>query len=481
MICLSLTQSTLADNTRVLQENKSFIAMAELRADMLSDFFSQYSVDDVCAWAQQHADIPIIFTLRTVADGGKCTPEQESQRARVLKAVLEADVFSYVDVEFDNMQLCTDICNSAEGKKTRIVVAKHWCSEQEAFENDTSNWNTTMLTMAEMYPQAIIKGAIMCSTSAHLVNIFSQAEKLKINPLIKGRYVLAAMGEFGKPTRILTTRTGSLWSYTSLAQSQQAAPGHLDPKDLSTLYAYNSITANTPVFAIIGNPVSHSKSPVFHNSVFREKNLDAVYIHLPVDDCKYLLECISLLNIRGLSVTLPHKQTVIEFLTDKDNSVEMCASCNTVIVDKNKIVGYNTDIPGFLKPLNTLLKNKNTTFTDKRCTIIGSGGTAQALAHCLIQKQVKLLIVNRTVSKAEKLAHKLNEQFATDVKSASLLDFDAIRNYNDILIQASSVGMNDTEKTPLPRLPLGRNRNCLRCNLHPTKNKVSTRSRSTRM
>jgi Shikimate dehydrogenase substrate binding domain/Type I 3-dehydroquinase len=115
------------------------------------------------------------------------------------------------------------------------------------------------------------------------------------------------MGERGVITRILAPKYGGVLTFGSSAPGAESAPGQLTIAQLKGLYRLHEQTSRTRVFGIVGNPVSHSKSPLLHNNAMAEAALDAVYVPLLVDDMEAFLATFSDLDWQGFSVTIPHK------------------------------------------------------------------------------------------------------------------------------------------------------------------------------
>ena len=258
------------------------------------------------------------------------------------------------------------------------------------------------------------------------------------------RKILIGMGEAGLPTRILAARLGSELTYCS-PPGRQAAPGHLDPATLLDLYRFKSITETTGVFGVIGNPIGHSLSPAIHNRGFEALGIDAVYLPFLVDEPESFFRMAGLLGIRGLSVTIPLKEAVIPFLTERDERVEATGACNTMFRRNEGWFGTNTDAGGFLKPLEEGMKNKPV--SSLKATVVGAGGAARAVVYALVGLGARTLILNRTVEKAEILARK----FGCDFAGINGEGYRLMKNYSDLIVQTTSVGMEpDLNKDPLP-------------------------------
>lgn len=141
-----------------------------------------------------------------------------------------------------------------------------------------------------------------------------------------------------------------------------------------------SISPRTQVCAVIGNPVAHSLSPAIHNAAYRHLGLDFVYVAHQVTDVKNALAGMrAFQNFRGLSVTIPHKIEVMKYVDDIATVDRAIGSINTVIHEKDKLIGLGTDGPGALKAF----ADAGTEIDGKKVLMIGTGGAARAIAFTL--------------------------------------------------------------------------------------------------
>ena len=200
------------------------------------------------------------------------------------------------------------------------------------------------------------------------------------------------------------------------------------------------INGKTSVLCLIGNPTRHSLSPIIHNASLTHLNLNYVYVSFEVEP-NYLrasIEGLRALGIRGANVTMPYKTEVIKYLDKISKLANETGAVNTILNEKGKLIGYNTDGIGALKALERF-----TDVNDKKVVLLGAGGAARAIATILSGKVSELVILNRTRQKADQLAQKLKEK-DVNVKALQLSDRNLrteVGNSN-ILINATSVGMN---------------------------------------
>jgi 3-dehydroquinate dehydratase/shikimate dehydrogenase len=212
---------------------------------------------------------------------------------------------------------------------------------------------------------------------------------------------------------------------------------------MSDTYRFHEISSKASIFGVIGNPVMHSASPAIHNYGFDQLQLDAIYVPFQVDDLAAFFTLADLLNIRGISVTVPHKESILPFLSEYDENVQITGACNTAIRNDHGWQGFNTDILGFRRPLEKRIQASRL-----KATVIGAGGAARTVVHALKKMGIGVLILNRTVAKAKKLA----ETF--DCSWGGLDQVDKMEGYNDLIVQTTSAGMKPDENVdPLPSYP----------------------------
>ena len=184
-------------------------------------------------------------------------------------------------------------------------------------------------------------------------------------------------------------------------------------------------------FAVIGDPIAHSLSPILHQEVYRQLDLDASFEKIHVTP-KSLDSFINSNKLDGFNVTIPHKLSIIPFLKGLDEAAKTIGAVNCVHNGK----GYNTDWIGFLKSMEL----NGVDLNGKDCTILGAGGAARAIAYGLVQADVNsILISNRTQTKADQLLDWINSIFPTNFQSKN----------SDIIINCTTLGMwPDTESMP---------------------------------
>ena len=184
-----------------------------------------------------------------------------------------------------------------------------------------------------------------------------------------------------------------------------------------------------PVYAVFGDPVGHSLSPVMHNSALTQTGRDGLYLAFRVKDIAAAVSGIRGLGIRGASITIPHKVSVIKYLDEVDPSAEKIGAVNTIVNHRGVLKGYNTDCPGAVLALLEKI-----TIKDKQVAIVGAGGGARAIGFGINQEGGRITVINRTRQRGEKLAGDLGCDFQLLAEVKSL-------NY-DIIINTTPVGMS---------------------------------------
>ena len=218
------------------------------------------------------------------------------------------------------------------------------------------------------------------------------------------------------------------------------------------------IGPGTTLCALIGNPVGHSMSPAIHNRAFAEMGLDFVYLAFRVDNVGTALAFMrSIDNFRGMSVTIPHKVSVIKHLDEVAEVDRGIGSVNTVVNDGGRLKGFGSDGPGALKAL----RDAGVRVAGKNVTILGSGGAARAIAFSLAAnaKPSTLFLLGVIEPELKALTRDLRRKTGTKIISA-LLDPKTLQARladSQILIHCTPVGMHpQTKSSVVPRALLHR-------------------------
>lgn len=203
-----------------------------------------------------------------------------------------------------------------------------------------------------------------------------------------------------------------------------------------------TINGYTRVCGLIGNPVEHTKSPAIHNTLAAELGENLVYVPLRVPEgrLREAVEGAWALNILGLNVTVPYKSQVIPFLKEIDPLAEKIGAVNTLVRTEGGFKGYNTDMPGLLRAMG----EDGVKLTGEKVLLLGAGGAARAVAMLLAEQGAEsVVILNRTVEKAESLAEEVNRTAGRRlVRAAALEEYRSLPEEEKYLaIQTTNLGM----------------------------------------
>ncbi len=204
----------------------------------------------------------------------------------------------------------------------------------------------------------------------------------------------------------------------------------------------NTIDGYTRTCGLIGCPVEHTLSPVIHNTLARitAQNLAYVPFHVPAGHVEDAVKGAWALNLLGMNVTVPYKSEVIPFLKDIDPLAARIGAVNTLVRVEGGYKGYNTDMPGLYRAMCS----DGICLEREKVLILGAGGVARAVAMMLAENNVEeIVILNRTVSRAEKIAEEINALKDKEICHAMALE-DYMRLPGEksyLAIQATNVGM----------------------------------------
>ena len=198
--------------------------------------------------------------------------------------------------------------------------------------------------------------------------------------------------------------------------------------------------SNEMLYCLLGNGIKNSLSPIIHNSFFQSNKLESYYTTLNVNsnDLKTILDTLRKLNFRGANVTIPHKTDIIPYLDSLDSLANSVNAVNTVLYENEKLIGYNTDVEGFMKPLRKNIQR----FDNKKAVILGSGGASKAVLYGLINANCKeLIVLNRTIENARQIVTKLDSDIPI---SCHVLNQKTIDSLSDVDIMINTVPLHKT-------------------------------------
>lgn len=188
------------------------------------------------------------------------------------------------------------------------------------------------------------------------------------------------------------------------------------------------------LFAIFGDPVAHSRSPLMHNSVFKNLHYPACYTRVHLLEGSKLKETFFKLGLSGANITVPHKEAAYEACDEIRGFAKEVGVVNTIINENGRLIGYNTDADGFMFAIKEF---KNV----KKILVLGAGGTSKALVSRFLQDDIEVSVLNRSKNRLEYF-QKLNCQCRT-------WEAFNVEKY-DLVVNTTSAGLKD-ENLPCPK------------------------------
>lgn len=354
---------------------------------------------------------PLILTFRPSEQGGYRELTRE-ERLRFWSSAPRGESVWW-DIE-------GDLAHDLAPDWSRVIVSHH----------DFSGVPNNLVQIYERLahtPAAVIKIAVQANDVLDCLPVFKLLDRARS----EGREIIAiAMGNAGIATRVLGPSRGSFLTYGALDDARTTAPGQVNARQLRSLYHIDTIADETMICGLVGFPVMHSVSPRIHNAAFLEQNLNGVYLPFEVHDAVQFFKRMVHprtrelnWNLRGLSITAPHKQTVMECLDWIEPDAKEIGAVNTVVVEDDRLLGYNTDAAGFIEPL----LRRFTTLRDATVAIIGAGGAARAAIWALQRQNANVTLFARNVPKAQSLADLFGISCVA-LTEASFAGFDLVIN-----------------------------------------------------
>lgn len=395
--------------------------MAELRAarDRVADAdLIELRLDTVrdpdAAAALAGRTTPVIVTCRAAWEGGQFRGSEDERRQILSRAhELGAD---YIDVEwkagFD------DLIAREHGR--RIVISSH----------DFDGMPTDLAARARAMRAT---GAAVVKIAGKALCLSSCLPLLDLARALDGPHVLIAMGDAGVATRVLASRFHAAWTYAGDVRTV----GQVTAAELLNTYRFRQITERTAVYGLTGSPLGHSVSPVMHNAACAAHGVDAVYLPFPAADADDFLRLADALGVRGASVTIPFKVPLCERAASLDDSARAIGAINTLKKDHDRWMGRNTDLAGFLSPLD----DQQISLRNARVAILGAGGAARSVALGARQRGAHVSVHARDVGRAAPVAA---------LAGGIVGPFPPLPGSWDVLVNSTPVGMHPhLDETPM--------------------------------
>ena len=405
-VCVPVCEKDLAALRHGCELATELADVIELRLDCLEE------LPDDAASVLNNFSRPVILTYRPTEQGGHRDSTRAERKAfwTSLAPQIKSD---WWDVEGD---LVAELSLSW----SRIIVSHH------DFSGVPEDLEQIYERLAGA-PAAVVKIAVQAVDITDCLHVFHLLDRARS----EGRELIAiAMGNAGIATRILGPSRGSFLTYGALDDESATAPGQVNARKLRSLYHVDQIDDETMICGLVGLPVMQSVSPHFHNAAFTSEGINGVYLPFEVKDARQFFARMVhprsrelSWNLRGLSITAPHKQTVMECLDWIDPKAEAIGAVNTVVVEPDRLLGYNTDAAGFIDPLLVRFGS----LRDANVAVIGAGGAARAAVYALREQNALVTLFARDTIKAQPLAQ-LFSVSCESLSDASFAGYDFVVN-----------------------------------------------------
>ncbi|KAG6003355.1 hypothetical protein E4U21_002097 [Claviceps maximensis] len=373
---LSLTLPRIDDtNVAVIQQALVGTDAVELRIDLLDDWTPE-AISEQVSLLRFASQLPIIFTVRTISQGGRFPDDSVKQRQELYRLALRLGV-EYLDLEITS----TDdmLQEVVENRRNTLIIASH--------HDPTGSLSWKNASWVPNYNRALQYGDVIKLVGhANIIenNFELMSFKSKMMASQEKPLIAINMGSVGKLSRILNT---FLTPVSHPALPFKAAPGQMSAAEIRHGRALIGKIEKRD-FYLIGNPILQSRSPALHNTLFRDAGLPHEYHLCETSSTGHLSELLRGESFGGASVTIPLKQEIIPLLDDLTPAARTIGAVNTIVVVednnpqfKRHLVGDNTDWKGMVHALKEAGVGA-TTDTDS-AAVIGSGGTTRAAIYAL--------------------------------------------------------------------------------------------------
>ena len=420
-ICIAVVGAdvgTMLERAESLVRDNPFL---ELRLDYLAQPLP--ALAKIKNFIEIHPEANFIATCRRAVNGGKFKGSVANQVAVLRKA---AEVgFELADLELPSAQALKSRELQDLYDRIGLIISHHDFKATKKLDDQ--------LAAMRKYPADFYK---VVSTAT---NLHDNVVMMKFIEAHSGEHEMVGlcMGEQGIISRVLGVRARSVFTFAAATRGEETAPGQVPAVELRETYRIDMVDQATQVYGVVGDPVAHSLSPVMMNAAFRRETVNAVYLALHAKSLKDLMACVHEIPIRGLSVTMPYKQDILDVLENSDALTRQIGACNTVVRGAGgQLYGFNTDVAGIVVPLEQRMR-----LAGARVLIVGAGGAARAAAFGLKARGAEVLITNRTAEKGQTLARQSKAKY---LKRAEL-----VKQQFDVIINATPLGMGGGKQSPL--------------------------------
>ncbi len=413
-VCVAIRESTTAEAVAAAERAAEWADLVEIRADFIRDLDLEVLL--------RGRRTPMIFTLRSAAEGGEFSGSESARLETILAAARSGA--EYVDVEFS--AFWKSVLEKVPA--TRVILSHH-------------NFEQTPANLEEL-------AGVMAASGARILKIATRArclaDNLKVHRLLayarnQGINLCAlAMGREGIPSRILGPSWGSWMTFASLPGGEATADGQIAADDLQRVYRIRDVGAGTQLYGVIGKPLGHSLSPEIHNAAFIARKRDAIYLPMECSGFDDFLEFDASFGVQGLSVTIPYKEEAHARAGSLAVESDQTGAVNTLVRRPSGWHGENTDVDGFMRPFRRQFHVGRS-----RAVVLGAGGAARAVVCGLRAQGAAVCIVARNQERARVVADRFQAECCPWEQLGAL--------QWDLLVNTTPIGMYPrVDETPVP-------------------------------
>lgn len=414
-ICVSIFAETAAELASLLKRAEAAADVVEMRFDGLDPEGIRNAFHELSSEKQ------ILLTMRPKEQGGRSERNLTDRIGFWMEYALHKSLDHasiWIDHEHDlipskEFMFWVDQCF--------VVRSKHYLEGQIA---ELSKAYETVVSDTE-----VGKIAVTAKDATDAIGVW----KLLLRANEEGRRLIPiAMGESGKWTRILGLAHGAFMTYAALEAGSETAPGQITAEDMDAVFRVRELDRQTDVYGVIAGNTGYSISPWMHNAAFKTVGLNAVFVPLQTSDLDQFMKRMVLpdsrevdLNFKGFSVTNPHKQAVMQYLDEIDETAAKIGAVNTVKIVDGKLYGYNTDADGFI----STLKKKFGDVSGSKVALFGAGGAARACVYSLINEGASVTVFARNEEKGKAIAEEFGTGYEPSAGDRKMADeFDIVVN-----------------------------------------------------
>ncbi|MFN3189549.1 MAG: shikimate dehydrogenase [Aureliella sp.] len=377
---------------------------------------------------------PVVITCRRREDGGRWDKTEE-ERMMVLRSAIATGV-DFVDLEED---IADKIPRYGSTKR---IVSIH-------------NFEETPAGLEEIHARLAALDADVVKIATMANSFTDSIRMMRLVAAAKVPTIGICMGDLGHITRVLALRFGAPFTYTVMKSGRKIAPGQITIDDMQQFYRPKEIDEETKLYGVVADPVAHSLSPQIHNTAFQHVGVNCRYLpfRIPEDELPLFMQWCKEFGVGGLSVTIPHKESIMPLLSEVEAAAKGIGAINTVAIRGEDAAGYNTDYRAAMDCLEEALKTQHTIqnvdeglreddlFRGRGALILGAGGAARAIAFGLRQRGATVAISSRT--------HERSTQLARDIGGRALPWASRYDIKPGILVNCTPVGMHpDVDSSP---------------------------------